>query len=92
MSITEGIKKERKRPAHSPPWMSLLYAELLDTFFFTRDFWLGGVHVSAGDERLCTVWEKQQQQQPLERVFFSLSIETEYGMCSMHMDYLNDKR
>lgn len=41
--------------SHAPPCKSRRYPELFDTFFFTRDFWLGGVPVSAGDGRLCTV-------------------------------------
>ena len=67
---------------HSPPCMSLLNAELFDTFFFTRDFWLGGV--SAGDERLCTVWQRG-------RASGSVWTDGRSLMCLMHVDYWNDK-
>lgn len=65
----------------SPPCKSLLYAELFDTFFFTRDFWLGGVLVSAAEERLCTV----DRGNTTIRALFPPQINI-----FMHMDYLKE--
>lgn len=71
--------------SHAPPCRSRRYPELFDTFFFTRDFWLGGVPVSAGDGRLCTVWEEYIT---IRNCF---SPNGEFNVF-MHMDYLNYKQ
>lgn len=81
VSCVWPVMKQNHRLLFSPPCKSLLYAELFDTFFFTLDFWLGGVLVSAGEERLCTV----DRENTTITALFSPQINI-----FMHMDYLKN--